>query len=150
MKCGNTALEQRLEKPEMFDKTCHHPLPPWGSRYPVQVQPCCVPRLLMTRAQVRSQPRSRPGGGCGSVGSWWSDEGWLPTSSLCSAAEHTVLGLQTQSFSRPESGPEGNSPKGNIAAADDYCWSSYFCSFCLLHVGGQLLLGCKGRERCSL
>jgi len=64
--------------------------------------------------------------------------------------EHRVQDLQSRCFSRIEPGLEESSPKGSIAAADDYCWSSYFCSFWLLHVGFQLLLGCKRHEHPSV
>lgn len=93
--------------------------------------------------QTRSSSAGDLEGVCSSVGSWWRDGGWLPTSSLCSAAEPTVLGLQTHCFSGPEPDLEESSPKGNVSAAGDCSWSSNFCSFWLLHVGCQLLLGCK-------
>lgn len=134
----------------MCDKTCHCSPPLWGLHSPVQVQPCCV--CLRCRwpehrhsSQLRSSSACGPEGTCGSTGGCWKGAGWL-----CPAVLHTVLGLQTCCFSRPEPGLEENSPKGSIAAADGYCWASYFCRFWWLHVGCQFLLDCKRHEHPSV
>lgn len=135
----------RRAKPKRYDKNGQFLHPLRGSHYPVQAQPCCVPRLLVTRAQAAVSRWQE--GVCGSVGSWWGDRDWLPTSSLRSAAEHTVLGLQTHCFARPEGAClEESPPKGSIAAAGDCSSTNYFWSFWLLHEGCQQLLGSERQK----